>query len=112
MKRRKFIKTGLAGSGSLLLNSSLHTFCANIGKPEGSRIVIARNPQLQSNKMNLDTDRLIKLLDTGLQNWFESDSILDAWRNLAKPGEVIGLKVNCLSGRGGGTHPELVSAIS
>jgi uncharacterized protein (DUF362 family) len=112
MKRRKFIKSGLATSGSLLLNSPLHTFCANIEKPEASRIVVACNPQLQSNNSNLDTDRLIKLLDNGLQNWYESDSILDAWKNLARPGEVIGLKVNCLSGRGGGTHPELVRAIS
>ena len=109
MKRRKFIKSSL---GSLLLNSPLYTFCAKIEKPEASRIVIARDQQLQLNNSSLDTDRLIKSLDNGLQACFKTDSIMDAWRNLARPGEVIGLKVNCLSGRRGGTHPELVRAIT
>ncbi len=111
MNRRKFIKSGIAASGGLLLNSPFQTFCADITQPEKSKIVIARDPNLQSPNLVLDTDRLIKLLDNGIQNWFETDSVLDGWRKLAKPGEVIGLKVNCLSGRAGGTHPDLVRAI-
>ena len=29
-----------------------------------------------------------------------------------RPGEVVGLKVNCLGGRGNATHPELVDVIT
>jgi len=31
---------------------------------------------------------------------------------VVRPGEVVGLKVNCLAGRGNSTHPELVEAVS
>jgi uncharacterized protein (DUF362 family) len=37
---------------------------------------------------------------------------VEAWRKVVRPGEVVGLKVNCLGGRGNATHPELVEAIS
>jgi uncharacterized protein (DUF362 family) len=45
-----------------------------------------------------------------MQTYFDQDTALEAWKKVARPGEVIGLKVNCLSGPGG-THRELVEAI-
>jgi uncharacterized protein (DUF362 family) len=111
MDRRKFIKSGFALSGGLVLNSPFQTFCSDVSQPQKSKIVIARDSHLQSRHAVIDTDRLQKLLDNGIQNWFKTDSALEAWKNLAKPGEIIGLKVNCLSGYAGGTHPELIAAI-
>ena len=111
MDRRKFIKSGFAVSGGLMLNSPFQTFCSDITQPQKSRIVIAQDANLQSANLKVDTSKIQKLLDNGLQHWFKTDSVLEAWKNLAKPGEVIGLKVNCLSGYAGGTHPELVEAI-
>ncbi len=56
--------------------------------------------------------RLAALLDRAVQAVAGGASPLEAWRNVARPGEVVGLKVNCLSGRGGSTHVALVEAVS
>ena len=55
--------------------------------------------------------RVLKLLDRAMQSFYGGDSPLDAWKKVARPGEVVGLKVNCLSGKGAATNPVLVEAI-
>jgi uncharacterized protein (DUF362 family) len=46
-----------------------------------------------------------------MQALYDCDSPLEAWGKVVRPGEVVGLKVNCLAGRGNCTRPELVNAI-
>jgi uncharacterized protein (DUF362 family) len=46
-----------------------------------------------------------------MQALHDRDSPLEAWKKVVRPGEVVGLKVNCLAGRGNCTRPELVNAI-
>jgi uncharacterized protein (DUF362 family) len=111
MKRRPFIKSCLAVSGGLLVRPPLNLLSGACAQSDTSRIVIARDPRLQPGLAGPDSDRLGKLLDKTLQGFFDSDSAEAAWKKLFHPREVIGLKVNCLSGRGGGTHPELVMLI-
>ncbi len=77
-----------------------------------SRVVIARDAKIRSTGMGFDSARLAQLLDRALQASFDCDSPIEAWRKVARPGEVVGLKVNCLGGRGNATHPELVEAIT
>lgn len=110
MKRREFIKSGLTATGSLIVSSPFRTYCANFQNNEKSRIVIARDPLLQPEQNQIETNRLTTLLESGMQAFFDKDNALETWTKIVRPGEVIGLKVNCLSGRGG-THPELVDAI-
>ncbi len=111
MRRRDFIKTNLALSAGMIPFHSASFFCAAANNNMLSKIISARDPLLQNNAGQIDTDRLIKLLDNSIQAFFDRDNIDEAWKKIARPGEVIGLKVNCLSGKGG-THRELVSAIS
>jgi uncharacterized protein (DUF362 family) len=59
----------------------------------------------------LDSDRIIKLLDSGLIALFGAESPQDALQKIIRPNQVVGLKVNCLSGRGS-TNIDLVSALS
>lgn len=110
MKRRQFIKSSLTATGGLIVSSPLSTYCAHSQSEKKSRVVIAREPLLQPVQNQIDTEQLIKLLDSGMQTYFDKDNILEAWAKIVQPGEVIGLKVNCLSGPGG-THPEFVTAI-
>jgi uncharacterized protein (DUF362 family) len=77
-----------------------------------SRVVIARDERIRTAGKGFDSTRLAQLLDRALQASFNCDSPLDAWKKVARPGEVVGLKVNCLGGRGNATHPELVEAIT
>jgi len=110
MKRRQFIKSGLTATGSLIVASPFHTFCSEHQKYQKSKIVNATDPLLQPDYNQIDTDRLIKVLDAGMMAYFDKDNVKEAWQKIVQPGEVIGLKVNCLSGRGG-THREFVEAI-
>ncbi|HMD70706.1 MAG TPA: DUF362 domain-containing protein [Bryobacteraceae bacterium] len=72
-----------------------------------SRVVIARDADNA-----VDSARLLALLDRAVQAVFGADSPIEAWKKLARPGEVVGLKVNCLAGRGpASTSPTLVEAI-
>ena len=40
-----------------------------------------------------------------MQSFYGGNSPADAWKKVVRPGEVVGLKVNCLSGRGAATSP-------
>lgn len=72
--------------------------------PGKSRVVIAREPKL-------DAARLPKLLDRAMQTYFSCDSPVEAWKRVIRPNEVVGLKVNCLAGKGNSTNASLVEAI-
>jgi len=75
-----------------------------------ARVVIARDPGLRAGG-SVDGTRLVNLLDRALQAFFAVDKPSEAWRRIVRPGEVVGLKVNCLAGKGASTHPALVEAV-
>jgi uncharacterized protein (DUF362 family) len=76
-----------------------------------SRVVIARDPLVRPSTGAVDSARLAGLLDRAVQSLYNSDSPLEAWKKIARPNEVVGLKINCLAGRGSSTNPVLVDAI-
>ena len=51
------------------------------------------------------------MLDRAMQALYASDSPLEAWKKVVRPGEVVGLKVNGLAGRGISTSVLLVEVI-
>ena len=112
--RRTFLQRGVAVGGALLAGGvqgwlgSQVTFAA---VPPQSRLVISRDPNLRSTPTSLDSSRLVNCLDRAMQALHDCDSPLEAWRKVVRPGEVVGLKVNCLAGRGNCTRPELVNAV-
>jgi len=97
--RRGLLRTGLAAA-----------VAANAA-PEKSKVVIARDPTLRPAGGSPDSARVLKLLDRAMQSFYGGDSPADAWKKVARPGGVVGLKVNCLSGKGAATNPVLVEAI-
>ncbi len=110
MKRREFIKTGCQLTSGALLASPLISLARKSDTSYKSKVVIARDARLQNDKNSVDSDLLYNLLDKALQTFFQTDNPLQAWRKVIKPGDVVGLKINCLSGHGA-THRELVEAI-
>ncbi len=76
-----------------------------------SKVVIGRDPQLRASGSSLDSGHLLQLLDRVIQTAFDRDNPLEAWRQVVRPGEVVGLKVNCLAGKGISTNVPLVEAI-
>lgn len=73
------------------------------GAPAGkSRVVIARAA----------APRYADLLDRAMQSFFNANTPVEAWRKVVRPGETVGLKVNCLAGKGGSTSVALVEAVA
>lgn len=76
-----------------------------------SKVVLARDPQLRRAGGGVDQARLLNLLDKTMQALYDTDSGVAAWRRVVRPGEVVGLKVNCLAGKGISTQVPLVEAV-
>jgi uncharacterized protein (DUF362 family) len=102
--QQRFTRRGLleAGLASAMLGRA--------AQPEKSKIVIARDASLRGPGGVPDPGRVLKLLDRAMQTFFGEPPI-DAWKSVVKPGETVGLKVNCLSGKGAATSVVLVEAI-
>ena len=106
--RRRFLGACVAGLASCGVARALSPFSPS---PEKSKVVIAKDPLLRAGGANLDSRRLPKLLDDSMQTLYSTDSALEAWKKVVRPGEVVGLKVNCLAGRGMSTNVVLVECI-
>jgi uncharacterized protein (DUF362 family) len=73
-----------------------------------SRVVIACDPTLRASSPSVGA---LRLLDRAMQSFYDRDSPAEAWKMLVKPADVVGLKVNCLAGRGISTNVALVEAV-
>jgi uncharacterized protein (DUF362 family) len=82
----------------------LSALAAPLAAEAKSRVVIARGA-------GMGGAALSRALDNAMRAYFSVDTPLEAWRRVVKPGEVVGLKVNCLAGKGISTRVALVEAI-
>jgi uncharacterized protein (DUF362 family) len=104
MDRRSFIKKSALAAGSTILYPRISS-CKSMPVQEKSRVV-----QVSHTSESTNSEQISALLDNGMCSLFDCDNSLEAWRKIINPGEVIGLKVNCLSGYGA-THSSLTDAI-
>ncbi len=115
VSRRSFSRWSLAGlllpAGACRAAVEQGGAAAGAGPRDRSKVVIARDEKVRSGRSRLDEARVLDVLDRSLQAYYDCDSPLEAWRRVAGLGKVIGLKVNCLAGRGASTHRELAEAV-
>lgn len=76
-----------------------------------SRIVVARSNLVRNSRGGLDSYQIGRLLDNALEHLFEVERVEKIWRRLFRRDDVVGIKVNCLSGKRMSTNLELVEAI-
>jgi len=76
-----------------------------------SRVAIVRDRSVRVAGGEPDPERVLALLDRGMEQLFDAPSATEIWAELIKPSDTLGLKVNCLAGRGLSTRIELVEAI-
>ncbi len=87
--------------------SLLRCLAAGLLPPAASaRVVIARDDAIRQSSA-----RMLGLVDKAVAAFYGRDSAAEAWKLVAKPGEVVGLKVNCLAGKGASTSVVLVDAV-
>ncbi len=74
-------------------------------------VVLQKDPKLRSKDGSIRPERMRPLFDAALCRLCGTETGSEAWKKLLSPGDIIGIKVNCLSGRVLSTRPELVAAM-
>src|SRR5664280_2703557 len=106
--RREFVKEMVAGVAVLGTGTN---FALGEAKPaQKSRVVIVRDAKLRTPGPGPDATRMAAMLDHAMQTYFHTQNPLQPWKEIVRPGQVIGLKVNTL-GRALSPNPALVAAI-
>lgn len=122
--RRKLLKdcfNGIvgfsAGPFANALNSFGPSFQAGRGIAKG-RVALVRDPMLcqrgagsSLDHSNLDSTRLLRVLDAGVNALFDTRDPLQAWTTIVHPGQRVAIKVNALGGRGLSSSVQLLEAI-
>jgi len=112
LSRREFLKSAAVGTGALLAGPSLFSLKGHAAQDERARVVVARDQALIDGVCGkIDTERLAAMLDESLQRLTGVPDAPSAWQTLFGPRDVVGIKVNCLSGRKMCTRWETVEAI-
>ncbi len=108
MDRREFIKKSfLIGAGFSFLSSM--PFSAHPSVPR-SRVVQISHSNVQKGR-HFRQDVLTEMLNRGLANLYSTEHPDQVWKQLFSSRDVVGIKVNCLSGKHGSSHRELVDVI-
>jgi len=123
--RRSFLGKILSSIGALLgsgkFNKSVSSFLTTgplyAGTPAvpPPRVVISRDMNVFSSTGSTDGDRidrliLGKMLDRAMEELI-GPGAAEAWSDLFSPNDVVGIKVNCLAGKGLSPHTELIDLI-
>ncbi len=111
--RRDFLKASLPGAAFLCAGGAAAALAAAEPLPAAtkSRVVVARDEKLRGAGATVDSNRVMALLDRAMQALYNRDHPVEAWRQVVRPGETVGLKVNTLGGRGISTNVQLVAAV-
>ena len=111
--RRDFLKNCLTSAAVLRASGRMGLLAA--AEQEAalakSKVVIARDATLRGTGTTVDSRRMLSLLDRAMHALFDRDNPIDTWKKLVRPGELVGLKVNALGGRGFSSNLQLVEAI-
>ncbi|MCF8223892.1 MAG: DUF362 domain-containing protein [Bacteroidales bacterium] len=98
LTRRKLIKNGALASigGYLYLNSSPARAmnAMNASQSDKSRVVLIRDKDILNGYNKPDPDRLQSMLDRALLALTGKDDIVDAWKGILKPEDILGIKTN------------------
>ena len=111
--RRDFLRACIAGAAVLGAGGSMELLEAaeHSSALAKSRVVIARDPMLRGAGTTVDSQRVLNLLDHAMQALFDADHPADPWKNLVRPGDRVGLKVNALGGHAFSSNLQLVEAV-
>lgn len=72
-----------------------------------SRVVIIRSNKVLSKSKQINSSILSEMMKKGISTFSGEFDFRDAIRKFYSPKDVLGMKVNCLAGKGASTHPEV-----
>lgn len=119
-ERRLFLKKALqTGSGiyassiigKCLTNTSLITWGGDIYTINPATVIIARDDNLFTETRNVKEAFVSRLLHKAVMQLTNALSQEKAWQALFKPNDIVGIKLNCLSGKTMSPHVAVVESI-
>ena len=115
VKRREFLQTTIKAGAAFYF--SVTPGCKGASKKLSTRdsddspIVIAQNELVRDKNNKLIGNQVNDLLNRAMENLSGVSHAEQAWQRLFNKDDIVGIKINCLAGRGISTHQELVDAI-
>ncbi len=76
-----------------------------------SKIILAQSDFIRDKTNKLLCNQIGKLLNIAMEKLFDVTKSEKAWKRLFSKDDVVGIKINCLAGKGISTHQEVVEAI-
>lgn len=111
LNRREFLKVSALTGVGFIANPSGVLPVASPKQKGISRIVIATDDAVRAGVNSFHEEPVVRLLDRAIEEFFQVERAVTAWKKLVTPSDVVGIKVNCLAGRGISTNTVLVNAI-
>ncbi len=115
MNRRSFLKSAIGIPAAYWLGQGLgavrFAFAQNRTRSKAAKIILARSEQLLGSDGRPREAACRAVLERSMAVLAGTSDGPSAWRKFFRADDVIGIKVNCLSGRSGSTHLELVRSI-
>lgn len=110
--RRSFLSNCIAGAvGIAAAVPAAVDAASQVSNPRETRVVIAQDAQLRDAAGAVDERRALGLLDGAMQSLAGVDEPVRPWASLVRPGQMVGIKVNALGGRGLSSNVQVVEAI-
>lgn len=114
--RRQFLKQAAAAGAVAACPSIIRNSSQAAESGAKSRLIIVRDPAVLSGSgesgSGIKTDTLAQMLDQAVAKLTGKSNAPAAWTSLFKPEDIVGIKVNCLFGRGASTSPEVAHAVA
>ena len=110
LSRREFLKRSALIGAAVAGYRYLEVPAAAEAATGKSRVVVVRDQALLAGD-GVDQKVAERMLGQAMAKLVGANSGAQAWKMLFKPTDVVGLKVNCLCGKGVSTHPEITYAV-
>ena len=108
--RREFLKQmALTGAALTVLPNVVDAAVKGTGGK--SRVVMATDRAVMPKEGEIAANVVNKMLGQSMAKLTDSKTGAEAWKKLFSPKDVVGIKVNCLFGKGVSTRPEMVDAV-
>ncbi len=107
LDRRQFLAgTVAAGVGAALVGPEA------FGAPGGGRGVVAKAVRPDAVRDNEPNPKVVReMVHAVVMKLSGKSSPEAAWKTYIRPDDVVGVKINCLFGRGASTHPAVTAAV-
>lgn len=109
--RREFLRNMALTGAALSLPGIVNATAGTANTSGKTRVVIATDASSLTADNAVVQPVVEKMIARGVAKLTRSNTGVDGWKKLFSPKDVVGIKINCLFGKGVSTRPEMVNAV-